>query len=112
MFRILSLGGGGGRARVHGLGAGRAGRGHGLRGGRSLRPHHRHIDRRHHCHRPGAGLPARTICDFYEREGRRSFRAPAWVQRVEGRLRQLFGPKHSYEVLRAALIRSWASAFR
>ncbi|MBX3684783.1 MAG: patatin-like phospholipase family protein [Rhodocyclaceae bacterium] len=51
----------------------------------------------------GLGLPARTICDFYEREGPTIFPGTSLVQRVEGRLRQLFGPKHSHEVLRAAL---------
>ena len=63
------------------------------------------------AHRPAASLPsawgwaspARTICDFYEREGPTIFPGTSLVQRVEGRLRQLFGPKHSHEVLRAAL---------
>lgn len=51
----------------------------------------------------GLGLPARTICDFYQQEGPTIFPGTSLVQRVEGRLRQLFGPKHSHAVLRAAL---------
>ena len=51
----------------------------------------------------GLGLPARTICDFYEQEGPAIFPGTSLVQRVEGKLRQLFAPKHSHAVLRAAL---------
>lgn len=51
----------------------------------------------------GLGLPARKICDFYAEKGATIFPGTSLVQRAEGMLRQLFGPKHSHAVLREAL---------
>ena len=51
----------------------------------------------------GLGLSAREICDFYAKKGEAIFPGTSLVQRTRGRLRQLFKPKHSHDVLRAAL---------
>ena len=51
----------------------------------------------------GLGLPARQICNFYAEKGPTIFPGTSLVRRVEGKLRQLFGPKHSHAVLRGAL---------
>lgn len=52
----------------------------------------------------GLGLSARTICEFYAREGGTIFPGTSLAQRVKGAMRQMFGPKHSHEVLRGALM--------
>lgn len=51
----------------------------------------------------GLGLSARKICDFYAENGATIFPGTSLVKRAEGTLRQLFGPKHSNSVLRAAI---------
>ena len=51
----------------------------------------------------GLGLSARDICDFYLKKGEAIFPGISMVERTRGLLRQLFKPKHSHAVLRAAL---------
>ena len=51
----------------------------------------------------GLGIPARDILDFYTRKGAVIFPGTSLVQRARGLCRQIFKPKHSHAVLRAAL---------
>lgn len=52
----------------------------------------------------GLGIPARDILSFYVTKGPDIFPGTSLIQRTTNAMRQLFsGPKHSHEVLRAAL---------
>jgi patatin-like phospholipase/acyl hydrolase len=52
----------------------------------------------------GLGIPAGEILNFYEERGGAIFPGTSLVQRARGLFRQFFKPKHSHEVLRAALV--------
>jgi hypothetical protein len=51
----------------------------------------------------GLGLSANEIMEFYRQRGPTIFPGTSLVQRTRGVLRQLFAPKHSHDVLKAAL---------
>jgi patatin-like phospholipase/acyl hydrolase len=51
----------------------------------------------------GLGLPASQIREFYREHGPTIFPSTSLVQRTGSILRQLFGPKHSHDVLKEAL---------
>jgi len=51
----------------------------------------------------GLGISAQDILKFYAESGPTIFPGTSLVQRTRGRFRQFFKPKHSHEVLRAAL---------
>jgi patatin-like phospholipase/acyl hydrolase len=51
----------------------------------------------------GLGIPAGEILKFYEEKGETIFPGTSLVQRARGLFRQFFKPKHSHDVLRAAL---------
>ncbi|MDA1165614.1 MAG: CBASS cGAMP-activated phospholipase [Planctomycetota bacterium] len=52
----------------------------------------------------GLGLSADEIVDFYTSHGPHIFPSMSLARRLTGVLRHLFQPKHSHEVLRAALV--------
>src|SRR2546428_1711765 len=52
----------------------------------------------------GLGIPAAEIRDFYADQGGTIFPTTGLVQRTAGFFRQIFGPKHSHETLRQALV--------
>jgi patatin-like phospholipase/acyl hydrolase len=51
----------------------------------------------------GLGLSAKEIMEFYRTHGPMIFPSTSLVQRARGVLRQLYGPKHSHDVLKNAL---------
>lgn len=52
----------------------------------------------------GLGIPAREILKFYAEKGGTIFPGTSLVQRAGGLFRQVLKPKHSHDVLRAALV--------
>ena len=51
----------------------------------------------------GLGKSAQEIVEFYREHGPQIFRGTSLVERTTGLWRQLWGPKHSHDVLRKAL---------
>jgi hypothetical protein len=51
----------------------------------------------------GLGLSAREICTFYQQRGPTIFPGTSTLQRWQDKVRQLFGPKRSHDVLRTEL---------